>query len=166
MTTDAPAIEFVEPAAKKSLLGRIMVPLVMLLVGIGAGVGATMVLPDMLDVAAAEKSAKPKVAPLQYVEINNSFTVNLKDTGRFLQVKIAISTQAGQPVIDALERHEVAVVAAVLDVLADTGEDVLMEVGGRATLRRRMRIAINDVMQRKAGVTGIDDVFLTSFVLQ
>jgi flagellar basal body-associated protein FliL len=29
-----------------------------------------------------------------------------------------------------------------------------------------MRLGINDVLQRKSGIAGVDDVFLTSFILQ
>jgi flagellar FliL protein len=115
---------------------------------------------------AREKPPEPQVAPLEYVELPNSFTANLKDTGRFVQVKIAISTQGGPPVVEAVERHRVAIVAAVLSILTDSTEEDLQANGGRDALARKMRIAINDVLQRKSGIAGVDDVFLTSFVLQ
>lgn len=151
---------------RKSLLARLLVPLLMLLIGVGAGAGGALLVPPLLGEATAEKPPKPQAAPLQYVEIKNDFTVNLKDTGRFAQVKIAVSTQGGQPIVDAIERHQVAIVAAVLDVLADTPEEMLASADGRRRLAASMRNAINDVLRRKAGVAGVDDVFLTSFVMQ
>jgi flagellar FliL protein len=153
-------------ASKKSLLARLVIPLTLLLAGVAVGAAGAMLLPPVFPDLAAEKPAQPRVAPLQYVEIDNSFTVNLQDTGRFVQVRIAISTQGGQPVVDAMERHRVAILAAVLDVLADSSEQALAQSGGREALRRRMRTAINDVLRRKAGMAGVDDVFLTSFVMQ
>ena len=81
-------------------------------------------------------------------------------------MKIAISTQGGPPVAEAVKRHHVAIVAAVLDILADTREEDLASPGGRDVLTRKMRLSINDVLQRKSGIAGVDDVFLTSFVMQ
>jgi flagellar basal body-associated protein FliL len=60
----------------------------------------------------------------------------------------------------------VAIVAEVLGVLTDTSEEQLSTASGREALARRMRLGINDVLQRKSGIAGVDDVFLTSFILQ
>lgn len=163
---EAATVVLADPAKPRSRLARLIVPLAMLLVGAGAGAAGALLVPPLLADAKVEKPAQPKVSPLQYVEIKNNFTVNLKDTGRFAQVTIAVSTQGGQPIVDAIERHHVAIVAAVLDVLADTPEEMLVDAKGRQRLADAMRGAINDVLRRKAGVAGVDDVFLTSFVMQ
>jgi flagellar FliL protein len=156
----------IEAPAKKGLLARLLVPLLMLVGGAAAGAAGAVFMPTLIPTPAAEKTPEPEVAPLQYVEIPTPFTANLKDTGRFVQVKIAISTQGGQPVVDAVERHQVAIVAEVLGVLTDTSEEQLATASGREALARRMRLGINDVLQRKSGIAGVDDVFLTSFILQ
>lgn len=160
--------ETAEPAAPgKGLIGRIVGPLMLIVAAVAAGAGGAYVMPMLVpQPGAAAKPTPPRVAPLEYVEIENSFTSNLRDTGRFIQIRVAISTQGGAPVVEAVERHRVAIISAVLGVLAETGEADLNAPGGREALTRRMRIAINDVLQRKSGVTGVDDVFLTSFVLQ
>lgn len=158
-----------EAKAKPGLMKRLLVPVVVLLVGVGAGAGGTYYLEPMLAPLAEpgqKKPPAPKLAPLEYVEIENSFTSNLRDTDRFMQVKIAVSTQGGAPVVEAVKRHQVAIIAAVLGVLAETGQQELSAAGGREALTTRMRLVINDVLQRKSGVAGIDDVFLTSFVMQ
>ena len=167
MAEAAASVTFAEPKEKKGLVKRLLPPLLLLLAGAVAGAGGMFFAVPMLAAPGTPpKPPAPKVAPLEYVEIENSFTSNLRDTGRFMQVKIAVSTQGGEPVVEAVKRHQVAIVAAVLGVLADTGEAELSAPGGRDTLTRRMRIAINDVLQRKSGIAGIDDVFLTSFVMQ
>lgn len=154
-------------APRKGLLLRLAVPLLLVVSGAAAGAVAMLFVPELVPQSGGrEAPPEPAVAPLAYVEIENSFTANLRDTGRFVQVKIAVSTQGGQPVEEAVKRHHVAIVAAVLAVLAETGEAELTAPGGRETLAKRMRIAINDVLQRKSGIAGVDDVFLTSFVLQ
>jgi flagellar FliL protein len=159
---EAPA----EAPAKKGLLKKLLLPLLLLVGGAAAGAAGAVFAPTLIPMPAAEKPPAPEVAPLQYVEIPTPFTANLKDTGRFVQVKIAISTQGGQPVVDAVERHQVAIVAEVLGVLTDTSEEQLSTAAGREALTRRMRLGINDVLQRKSGIAGVDDVFLTSFILQ
>ena len=153
---------------KKGLFGRMLLPLAMLLAGAAAGAAGGMFAPQLLASEGHKKEPPPvpQVAPLEYLEIDNSFTANLKDTGRFVQVKIAISTQGGEPVVEAVKRHQIAIVAVVLDILADSTEADLSDPGGRDKLTRRMRLAINDVLQRKSGVAGVDDVFLTNFVMQ
>lgn len=153
--------------SKKGIAGKILGPLLLILAAAGAGAGGAYLMP-MLVPQHGEKPRppSPKVAPLEYVELDNSFTSNLKDTGRFVQLRIAISTQGGTTVVEAVERHRLAIIAAVLGVLAETGEADLDAPGGREALTRKMRIAINDVLQRKSGIAGVDDVFLTSFVLQ
>lgn len=162
---DAPAAA-AGAAPKKGLFTRLLLPLLLLVGGAAAGAAGAIFVPTLLPPGGDAKPPEPEVAPLEYVELPNSFTSNLKDSGRFIQVKIALSTQGGQPVVEAVERHRVAITAAVLDILADTNESDLAAAGGREALTRRMRIAINDVLQRKSGVAGVDDVFLTSFVLQ
>ena len=154
------------PAPKPGLLKRLALPLILLLGGAAAGAAGAYFMPALIPASHEKKPPAPKVAPLGYVEIPNSFTANLKDTGRFVQVKIAISTQGGETVTEAVKRHQIAIVAAVLDILADTTEADLSNPGGREKLTRQMRLAINDVLQRKSGIAGVDDVFLTSFVMQ
>ena len=153
-------------AGRPGLLKRMLLPLALVVAGAAAGVAGAMFAPALLPGPAAEKPPAPKVSPLEYVEIDNSFTANLKDTGRFVQVKVAISTQGGAPVVEAVKRHNVAIVSAVLAVLSETDEGELTQAGGRDALSRKMRMAINDILQRKSGIAGIDDVFITSFVLQ
>ena len=153
---------------KKSLLVRLLVPLLLLVAGAAAGAAGAIFVPTLMPHAGEKPKPAPKVevGPLEYVEIDNSFTANLKDTGRFIQIRIAISTNGGPPVVEAVERHKVAIIAAVLGVLAETGEAEIQAPGGREALTRRMRLAINDLLQRKSGLAGVDDVFLTSFIVQ
>lgn len=172
------------PPRKKGLLGRILLPAICALLGAGAGAGGAILLPRLApglvpglgpaagpgakggEESAPRPRAAPRVAPLEYLEIDNNFTSNLKDTGRFIQVRIAVSTHGGRPVLEAVERHRLALISVVLAVLADTSESELAQPGGRDQLARRMRIAINDLLQRKSGIAGIDDVYITSFVVQ
>lgn len=159
-------LDTADPEKKPGLVKRLLLPLLMLLVGLGGGYAASLFVPQLLPAQGPPKPPVPKVSPLEYVPIDNSFTANLKDSGRFVQVRIAISTNGGKPVVEELERHKIAIIAAVLGVLADTDEAALQAPGGREALTRDMRVVINDLLQRKSGIAGVDEVFLTSFVLQ
>ena len=159
------------PAKKGGALKRILFSALLLVLGLAGGAAGMYFAPTLFpDIFSAEpdkpKPPTPKVAPLSYVELPNSFTSNLKGSDQFIQVKIALSTHGGAPVMEAVERHRVAIVAAVLQILAETTVEDLEAPGGRDRLTTRMRLAINDVLQRKSGVAGVDDVFLTSFVVQ
>lgn len=162
--------EATAPAAdaprKKGLLARLLMPLILLLAGAAAGAAGAIFVPTLMPAHDGETPPAPEPSPIEYVEIDNSFTANLKDSGRFVQLRIAVSTNGGKTVVDEVARHRLAIIAAVLAVLTDAAEAELNAPGGRERLAARMRMAINDVLQRKSGVAGIDDVFLTSFVLQ
>ncbi len=163
---DAVALAPEAAPKKKGLIARLLLPLLLLLAGAGAGVAGAIFIPPLLPHEAEMPQPKVEVGPLEYVEIDNSFTANLKDTGRFIQLRIAVSTNGGKPVVEAIERHKVAIISAVLAVLAETGEADINAPGGREALTRKMRLAINDLLQRKSGLAGVDDVFLTSFIVQ
>jgi flagellar FliL protein len=154
---------------KKGLVGKVALPLVLVLVGAGAGAAGAFFAPKFLPAAHKEEKLPkeaPVVAPLDYVEIDNNFTATLQDSGRYVQLRIAISTNGGKPVTDAVARHKLAIIAAVLSVLSTAKEADLNLPGGHDQLARQMRIAINDVLQRKSGLAGVDEVFITSFIVQ
>lgn len=167
---DAVALTPAPEPKKKGLIGRLLVPLLLLVAGAAGGAAGAYFIPTLLphENASEEKKPAPKVeiGPLEYVEIDHAFTANLKDTGRFVQVRIAISTNGGQPVVEAIERHNLAIIAAVLGVIAETTEAEISAPGGREALTRKMRLAVNDLLQRKSGLAGVDDIFLTSFIVQ
>jgi flagellar FliL protein len=161
-TGDTPA------APKKGLVGKIVLPVVLVLVGVAAGAAGALFAPKLLPAAheAKQPAEPPTVAPLDYVELDNNFTATFVDSGRYVQLRIAMSTNGGKPVTDAIARHRLAIIAAVLSVVSATKESDLALPGGHDQLARQIRIAINDVLQRKSGLAGIDEVFITSFVIQ
>lgn len=131
--------------------------------GAGAGLAITTFAPHGGGPAKAEAAAP---APLEYVEIDNAFTSNLTDTGRYLQLRIAVSTTGGPAVVAALQTHKLAIVSAVLAVMGDLGENDIADSRAKAKLKAQMREAIDAVLKQKAGGGRIDEVFLTSLVVQ
>ncbi len=136
--------------------------------GAGAAIGLMMFAPQRLAAGATPlPEAKPAVkSPVEYVEIDNAFTSNLVDTGRYLQVKIAVSTEGGPAVAAAIVRHKPAIVSAVLAVLGELGESDVASRAAKDRMRARIRAAMNDVLIRKAATAGIAEVFIVSMVVQ
>ena len=116
--------------------------------------------------AATEKAKEAAKAPVEYVEIDNAFTSNLVDTGRYLQVRIAASSDGGPAVGAAITAHKPAIVSAVLAVLGELGEPDVADRIAKDKLRAKIRAAINDVLSRKAGLAGVSEVFIVSLVIQ
>ncbi|TRW14093.1 flagellar basal body-associated FliL family protein [Glacieibacterium frigidum] len=131
--------------------------------GAGAAMALTAFAPHT---AAPAKGAPAAPSPLEYVEIDNAFTSNLTDTGRYLQLRIAVSTTGGAPVVAALQTHKLAIVSAVLAVMGDLGEGDIADSGAKTKLKGQLREAIDGVLKQKAGGGSIDEVFLTSLVVQ
>lgn len=163
-------------SGKRAKVGRMLMLVAMFAAGIAAGGGGAVIALSQLGslTALAGASAKHEPEPaapaapakIDYVELDNAFTSNLVDTGRYLQLRIAVSTHGGPAVTAAIEQHKLAIISAVLAVLGEAGE---ADVGDRAAkdrLRANVRTAINDVLRRKAGTTGVDEVFFTSLVVQ
>ena len=101
-----------------------------------------------------------------YFEFEGNFTSNLKDSRKFLQLGVGISTQYDETVIENVELHQLALRSEVLGTVSDfTEEDVKGKIG-RDALAARIVEAINAKLEQLEGFGGIDSVHFTSFVLQ
>lgn len=160
--------ETVPKAAKGKRIGQLLMFAGIFVAGAAAGGGGAVFAALTLrpHASAAAPPPAPAAAKVDYVEIDNAFTSNLADTGRYLQLHIAVSTRGGPAVIAAIEKHKPALVSAVLGVLGEAGE---ADIAGRAAkdaLRGQIKRAINDTLIAKSGSGGIDEVFITSMVVQ
>jgi flagellar FliL protein len=171
---DAPA-DAPPPAKPRSdLLKTVVLVLGFVLAAGAAGLGATvgvlrfgggMLGATAPGAAPAEAPLKPAL-PVEYVEIDTPFTSNLVDTGRYLQLRLSVSTLAGKPVVEAIALHKPALVSAVLAVLGDLGEADVASRETKDQLRQKLKEVINQVL-RDRGVPGtIDEVFIVSLVIQ
>lgn len=118
--------------------------------------------------AASESKARPggdKYAS-NYYSFPKDFTSNLSDSGRFVQVGLAISTNYDDTVIENVKTNEIAVRSAVLLTLGDTGEDDVGDAAGKEKLAQRLTKAINATLQQKEGFGGVGNVYFTNFVVQ
>ncbi|QYE34428.1 flagellar basal body-associated FliL family protein [Polymorphobacter sp. PAMC 29334] len=156
--------------SRKGLGSIVMVAFAFLGAAVGSGsalVGVAALRPGLLlGRAAAAPPVLQAATPIEYIEIDNAFTSNLADTGRYLQLRIAVSNTGGPQVTAALAQHKLAIVSAVLAVLGEVGEADVADRAAKTKLRSTIRTAINDVLSRNAHVGGVDEVFFTTLVVQ
>jgi flagellar FliL protein len=181
---DAPAAAIDGDAAKKpkkakSGMGRtLLLTLGFVLAAAAAGLGATVgvlkfggpMLAPMLGTGhggGGQPAAAAAVAmPVEYVEIDTAFTTNLVDTGRYLQVRLSVSTLNGKPVVDAMALHKPAIVSAILAVLGDLGEADISSREAKDALRLKLKDIINGVLRQRGVVGTVDEVLFVSMVIQ
>lgn len=101
-----------------------------------------------------------------YVPMDQPFTSNLRDTDGYLQLGVGVSTFYDQKVTDHLKDSDMPVRSAVLEVLAQQSAETLNTPQGKLDLRKKLKVAINNVLQQREGFGGIDDVYFTSFIIQ
>ena len=162
---------------KKKGLPALLVPLLACVLGAGAGgAGAAIALikfaPALLGgsgaahtPAAAPHDPVPE-GPLEYVEVDNAFTSNLADSGRYLQVKISLSTFGGPTAVESIEKHKPALVSAVLAALGEVREPDIESAKAKDELRERLKGVINSALKSKGEPGGVEEVFFTSLVVQ
>ena len=173
----------------KKLVTFVILPLVLIGGGVGAGVyaaGAGMIgggkekkhvnphqpklvlkegeegPTDLPDTAKLD----PELYKSTYYQVEQPFTSNLSDTEGFLQLGLGVSTFYDSKVIDHLKDSEMPVRSAVLEVLAQQSADALNTPEGKLELRRKLRDSINGVLRQREGFGGIDGVYFTSFIIQ
>ena len=187
-----------EDGAKKGggLVGKIILPLVMLAAG-GGGVFGLMAAgvigghaeskednsPKLVEkgeedpyAAAGEGEAEGEGAYVPgengseyrtaYFNFEGEFTSNLRRSPAMVQLALAASTQRDGRVLMWLKKHEIAIRSKILVELADTDEEEFATAVGKERLQERMVDAINDVLEEEEGFGGVDKVYFRSLIVQ
>lgn len=117
---------------------------------------------------ALQKKETPSVDTFvtSYFEFDGNFTSNLRDSRKFLQLGVGISTQYDETVVANVELHQLALRSEILGTVSDFTEEDISGKEGRDRLAAKMVEAINAKLEILEGFGGIDSVHFTSFVLQ
>ena len=170
----------------KKLLLFVLLPLILVGGGIGAGVfaagkfgnhGGPKLDPHRPKLVLKEGEEGPTDLPegtqpnpalykSSYYPMEQPFTSNLRDTDGYLQMGIGVSTFYDEKVVEHLKNSEMPVRSAVLEVLAQQSAEALNTPQGKLELRKQLKVAINRVLQQREGFGGVDDVYFTSFIIQ
>ncbi|GGW21445.1 flagellar basal body protein FliL [Gemmobacter lanyuensis] len=180
----------------KLLKGLIFLLAVAVFVGVGFGAGyiyfanpmspakdVLRLMEKQAEPAAAEEHAAEEVDPNQpqkvpretpeeeayvtsYFTFKDPLTSNIKDSRRFLQLGVGLSTEYDAKVFERVQTHELALKSEILKVVTNFTEEELKTGEGRDKLALQIRDALNKKLEELEDFGGIKDVFFPSFVMQ
>ena len=101
-----------------------------------------------------------------YYEFPGSFTTNLMNSRKFLQISVGVSTQYDDRVMANVEAHQLALRSEILGTMSEFTEESIQGKAGRQSLAASLQDAINSKLEVLENFGGIDEVDFTSFVLQ
>jgi flagellar protein FliL len=101
-----------------------------------------------------------------YIPLEGNFTSNLRGGDAFVQIGMGVSTYYDERVVQAVERHNMAIRSAILLSLSEADPVAITTLSGKEALKNTLKNAINNVLTDREGFGGIDDVYFTSFVTQ
>ena len=101
-----------------------------------------------------------------YYSFGEDFTSNLRNSDSLVQVSLAASTRRDGRVVMWIKKHELAIRSELLSVLADTPEEDVSTIPGKARLQKRLTAAINQVLTHTEGFGGVDAVYYKTLVVQ
>jgi flagellar FliL protein len=101
-----------------------------------------------------------------YKPIERDFTLNVPNSRKFVQFKIAYKTFYGEKIVERVTNHQIAIEAAIIGTAGQYSEEEMVSVDGRARLAAALRDAMNDVLIRNEDFGGIEEVMFTHFVFQ
>ena len=101
-----------------------------------------------------------------YYEFPGNFTTNLRDSKKFLQITVGVSTQYDEEVMVNVESHQLALRGIILGVMSEYSEEDVAGIDGKQALSNSLKGALNVFLEDKEGFGGVEGIHFTSFVLQ
>ena len=101
-----------------------------------------------------------------YFEFPGEFTTNLKDSRKFLQLSVGVSTQYDEKVMEVVDSHQLALRSEILSTVSDFTEEDISGSDGKKKLSERLMVVLNAKLEKLKEFPGIEDVYFTAFILQ
>ena len=101
-----------------------------------------------------------------YYEFPGNFTTNLRESKKFLQITVGVSTQYDEEVMVNVESHQLALRGIILGVMSEFSEQDVAGRVGKQGLSDALKEALNIFLEDKEGFGGVEGIHFTSFVLQ
>jgi flagellar basal body-associated protein FliL len=111
-------------------------------------------------------TATPLPEPTVYYELEESLTTNLKESRRFLQIGLGISTDNGQEVIRNIETHLTTLKSDILAALSEYTEEMVVGREARKLLAEDIKSVINKRLKMLGDFGEVGEVFFTSYMMQ
>ena len=119
------------------------------------------------DVDPAPVSSEGRLAPAVYHQMRPPFIINfvVGDKSRYLQADVTLMTREPS-VLDSITLHTPLIRDALIDVLSDQDYLLLQTEEGKTNLQKEMLRRVRELLARETGRPGIEQVFITNFVMQ
>jgi flagellar FliL protein len=101
-----------------------------------------------------------------YMQIEREFLVNLSSSKKVMSVQIAIMTHYDDRVFENVKKHDFALRSVVMDVMRQTQEADIVKPEFRKELARKIRDAMNTLLEKYEDFGGIEEVHFTNFIVQ
>jgi flagellar FliL protein len=101
-----------------------------------------------------------------YFEFPGDFTTNLKDSRKFLQVSVGVSTQYEEKVMEIVDQHQLSLRSEILSTISDYTEEDIAGSDGKKKLSVKLLEVLNKKLDDLKEFPGIEDVYFTAFILQ
>ena len=158
--------------SEKSGSKRIVLVTILVLILIGSGAayyflvlaGQSPVVEDGDQIV--QESVEPELLETLYLQLTDSFTIQLRDSGSMMQVKLALRTPYGQPMVDEITAHEIGIRAALLESLSSVEGRMASSESFRSLIEPDLRDAANAILEEQQVFPGIDLVLFTEFLMQ
>jgi flagellar FliL protein len=99
-----------------------------------------------------------------YYEFPGNFTTNLRESRKFLQITVGVSTQYDEEVMVNVESHQLALRGIILGVMSEFSEQDVAGRDGKQSLADALQEALNIFLEDKEGFGGVEGIHFTSFV--
>ena len=114
----------------------------------------------------AKETPEVKTFMTTYFEFPGTFTTNLINSRKFLQVGLGVSTQYDDEVMGNVEAHQLGLRSEILNTMSEFSEADIQGKAGREQLAKALTESINQKLIALEDFGGIQEVHFTSFVLQ
>ena len=114
----------------------------------------------------AKETPEIKTFMTTYFEFPGTFTTNLINSRKFLQVGLGVSTQYDDTVMSNVEQHQLALRSEILNAMSEFSEADIQGKNGREELAKALTASINEKLIALEDFGGVQEVHFTSFVLQ
>jgi len=114
----------------------------------------------------AKETPEIKSFMTTYFEFPGTFTTNLMNSRKFLQVGLGVSTQYDDTVMSNVEQHQLALRSEILNAMSEFSEADIQGKNGREELAKALTASINEKLIALEDFGGVQEVHFTSFVLQ
>ena len=101
-----------------------------------------------------------------YFEFPGDFTTNLKNSKKFLQVSVGVSTQYDEKVIEVVDQHQLSLRSVILAIISDFTVEDISGSEGKNKLAQVLLKGMNKKLDELKEFPGIEGVYFTSFVVQ